>query len=156
MGDPNRWDELENAIPSLAGLYPEATKIKVKPMGWLERMIGGGKNLATTDLDNTINYNKAAAQRDGVNPDQLLAHELQHVRQNNSRSLGQNVWQRLRQGVMPWESRPDEIDAMAVENRPQGFRRTTDIQLPASAQALAKGPSSYGASATTARMRQAP
>ena len=134
MADPNRWPELENAIPALAGLYPEATKVKVQPMGWIERNLMGGKNnVATTDLDGTIHYNKEAGlssmKAGGLTPDQILAHELQHVRQNNQRGLLSNVWERVKQGRLPWESRPDEIEAMAAENRPQGFRRTTDIQL---------------------------
>lgn len=158
MGDP-RWNELENAIPSLAAMYPEATKVKVQPMGWFEKYVLGGKrNVATTDMDGTINYNKEAAMRDQINPDQLLAHELQHVRQNNSRGVVQNAFQRVKQGMLPWESRPDEIEAMAAENPVRGFRRTADIQLkqeaqPASLQGLIRGTNGKAPSGVRATAR---
>jgi hypothetical protein len=140
VGD-ERWEEFENAVPSLSGMFPEIigqNKTKVKPMGWLERLIGGNNNIATTDLDGTINYNAEAGRASGLPPEQILAHELQHVRQNNSRGLMQNIVERFKQGVKPWESRPDEIDAMRMENPVRGFRRTGDIDLPASVNALQK------------------
>src|SRR3990167_8071172 len=133
----DRWEELENAYPSLAGLYPDVKKVDIKPMGWFERnVLGGKRNVATTDLNGNIRYNKDAGMRDGLNPDQLLAHELQHVRQNQSRGVVQNLWQRVKQGRLPWESRPDEVEAMAAEYPVKGFRRTGDVQLPASVRAI--------------------
>lgn len=132
MADDKYWPELENALPVLAGKFPEAAKkAKVRPMGFFEKLIGGRGNIATTDLDGTIAYNAAVGRKSGMNVDELLAHELQHVNQNLKRSLLQNIWQRVKQGTLPWESRPDEIDAMAAEHPVRGFRRLKDISLPA-------------------------
>ena len=131
--DDQRWPEFENALPVLAGKYPEAAaRAKVRPMGFLERLLGGDRNVATTDLDGTIAYNAAAGRRHvaaGNSIDSLLAHELQHVNQNMKRSVFQNLLERVTQGRLPWESRPDEIDAMAAENPAGGFRRMLDVKL---------------------------
>lgn len=125
------WPEFEDALPVLAAKFPEASaKARIKPMGFFEKLIGGRNNLATTDIDGTINYNADAGRKSGVPPEQLLAHELQHVNQNLKRTLVQNIVERFKQGVLPWESRPDEIDAMAAEYPVSGFRRMTDINLP--------------------------
>lgn len=132
MADQDYWPEFENALPILAGKFPEAAATaKIKPMGFLEKLLGGRKNIATTDIDGTINYNAALGRKSGMSVDELLAHELQHVNQNNKRSLLQSLYERFKQGPMPWESRPDEIDAMSVENPVRGFRRLKDINLPA-------------------------
>ena len=130
----DRWDELENAYPALAARYP-GVQPDIAPMGWFERnVLGGKRNVATTDLNGKIRYNKDAAMRSGSNPDQLLAHELEHARQNQQRSLLMNVVARLAQGRLPWESRPDEVAAVAAEGRP--VRRTSDISLPAERAAM--------------------
>lgn len=140
MADQDYWPEFENALPSLAGMFPEAAaKTKIQPMGFLEKLIGGRKNIATTDLDGTIHYNAALGRKSGLSVDELLAHELQHVNQNNKRSLMQSIVERFKQGVMPWESRPDEIDAMAAENPVKGFRRLKDISLSAEPRPVATG-----------------
>jgi hypothetical protein len=148
-GNDDRWPELENALPVLAARYPQATaKTKLRPMGFLDKLLGGYNNVATTDLDGTIAYNKAAAMRDKLNPDQLLAHELQHVNQNMKRTLLQNILERVKQSRLPWESRPDEVDAMAAEYPVRGFRRLLDVNLPAEPKATAMA---GAATARTAR-----
>ncbi len=134
------FEAVENSLPILWERYKDvAPKAQVKPMGWLEKLLGGGRNIATTDLDNSINVNPANLA--GVDPDVLMAHELQHVRQNESRTLPQNLIQRFKQGVLPWESRPDEVEAMAQEYPTRGFRRTADVQLSAGSS----GPASLAA-----------
>lgn len=132
----DRWDALENAYPTLAASFPGVKPKAIRPMGMLEKLLGGSGNVATTDIDGTIAYNKEAAMRDGRSPDAILAHELQHVKQNSGRGLLQNLVQRFKQGQMPWGERPDEQDAQVVENR--SYRRTQDIRLPASVTALDK------------------
>jgi len=139
MADDNTWAELENTLPRLWESNPTAAKAitAIKPMGWVEKyLLGGSRNVATTDMDGTIHYNKEAAMRDNTDPNVLLAHEMQHVKQNQGRSLLQNVYQRFKQASLPWESRPDEIDAMAKEYPVRGFARTTDVNLPASVRAI--------------------
>lgn len=127
----NRWPEFENALPMLADKFPAASAAtpSIRPMGFLERLIGGNGNIATTDLDNSIHYNAEAGRASGLPPEQLLAHELQHVNQNLRRTLLESVYQRFAQGMHPWADRPDEIDAVAAANTP--LARTTDVNLPA-------------------------
>lgn len=126
----NRWPEFEDALPLLADKFPAAAGASpdIRPMGFFERLIGGNGNIATTDLDNSIHYNAEAGRASGIPPEQLLAHELQHVNQNLKRTLLQNVYQRIAQGMKPWDERPDEIDAVAAANAP--LARTTDVNLP--------------------------
>ena len=133
---PDRWEELENAYPIVAASFPGVKPKAIRPMGFLEKLLGGDKNVATTDIDGTVAYNAAAARRDGRPPEQILAHELEHVKQNSGRSLFQNLVQRFKQGSLPWAERPDEIGAQAVENR--SYRRTGDIRLPPSLEAIDK------------------
>lgn len=132
MPKDNRLPALENAYPSLAALYPGVTP-DIQPMGWFEKLIGGNSNLATTE-GNRIRYNKDAIQRSGEDPTVLLAHELEHAKQNQGRSWLGGMVERIKQGQLPWEQRPDEIAAVAAQNRP--LRRNEDIRLPPSVQAL--------------------
>lgn len=127
----DRWAELENAYPSLAAMYPG--KVDIQPMGWFERLLGGSKNVATTE-GNRIRYNRDAGMRDGRPPEQILAHELEHVKQNAGRSFFGNIMARFGQGQQEYAQRPDEQAAMAAETRP--LRRNGDIRLPPSVQAL--------------------
>jgi hypothetical protein len=129
----NRWPELENAYPALAALYPKAQGVDIQPMGWFERLLGGSKNVATTE-GNKIRYNADAGRRDGRPPEQILAHELEHVQQNAGRGFLQNIVARFRQGMQPYAERPDEMGAMAAEARPT--RRNGDVRLPPSVQAI--------------------
>lgn len=132
MPGPNDWPEFENALPALYAKYPEAAaKAKIKPMGFIEKLLGGNRNIATTDLDGTIAYNAKAGRESGVPAEQILAHELQHVNQGLKRTLLRSVLERFKQGGLPWESRPDEIEAMAAEYPRTGFRRMLDVNLPA-------------------------
>lgn len=132
MADDNQWPELENALPALYAKFPQAAaQAKIKPMGFLEKLIGGNNNIATTDIDGTISYNAEQGRKSGLPPEQILAHELQHVNQNLKRSFLQKIAAQLSQAGTPWESRPDEIDAMAVEYPTRGFRRMLDVDLPA-------------------------
>ena len=106
----DRWDELENAYPIVAASFPGVKPPVVKPMGFLEKLLGGGKNVATTDMDGSIHYNAAAARRDGRPAEQILAHEMQHVQQNAGRGWLERIVNTVRQGQLPWAERPDEIE----------------------------------------------
>ena len=132
MPGDRRMPEFENTYPSLAALYPGVTP-DIQPMGWFERLIGGDRNLATTE-GNRIRYNADAIRRSGADPTTLMAHELQHAKQNSGRSWLQSAVQQLKQIGTPWDQRPDEIDANAAQNRP--LRRNGDVRLPPSVTAI--------------------
>lgn len=126
------WPAFERAIPALSPAMPAETASManrtIRPMNALEEALMGQEALAITHPNGTIAYNRAAAERAGTNPDELMAHELTHVGQINKRGLLGQLAAMLTQ-TQPYMERPDERAAYDAEAKVG--RRTRDINLPA-------------------------
>lgn len=121
------------AMEALRKAYPKdmvGVRVQDNPMTHPDAFSSG---LATTpmDLRQHPNFKPDMQERIGdpfqidLNPavsasfpqdaiEGILAHELQHIRQNRS---GANVTNRLLQFRLPYEDRPDELDARAMTKK---------------------------------------
>lgn len=136
MPDSEYWPEFENAVPRMSPSMPKEVASmanrRIRPMNWLDVLMVPGAS-AITHPNGTIAYNKAVSQAAMQTPEEILAHELTHVRQINNRGgvFGQIVAM-LRDSGTPYGDRADEREAFAAEERAASRRggRTKDIDLP--------------------------
>lgn len=93
--------------------------------------------LAITHPTGTIAYNKQRGIASGIPPEDIMAHELAHVRQINNRGgLFKQLLHRIMNGsdkssYESYRRDPDEEEAFQQEKKFAGNRRrTTDVKLP--------------------------
>lgn len=133
MADDSRWPDFENAITRVWPEMPkEAQAVRdVRPMGWFEKW-KSPQAAAVTKPDGTIAYNKAMAYG-RVDPNDLMAHELTHVRQaNRGGGLLQELMARFFSKDAPTSYQDSDIEkeAFAQEASRAGKRvRLDDIKL---------------------------
>lgn len=121
-------DRMQLALEHMKASMPQqANAANVGPMNWLERMIAPeGADAITLPLGR-VAYDPAKVGSQQADVDDVLAHELTHVKQGQNRS-----WMDALKAFMPgpaYLDRPDEKEAFGVEARRQAKRK--DIELPA-------------------------
>lgn len=134
------WPEFENALPALAGEMPQEVASmanrQIRPMSAIEKALLARGAAAITHPTGTIAYNREMAEAAVMKPEDILAHELTHIRQLNKRGFLGQLFQMLAQS-QPYGERPDEVEAFAQERSRFGRRRReTDIRLPAPRQEI--------------------
>jgi len=135
MSDDQKWPEFEKAINNVYAEMPkEAASMKdrkIKPFGWLEKLIwGDGTAAVTWPLTGTIAYNKAAAQAEGLRPEDLMVHELTHIRQIDRKpGLFETLFGRAAERQKNYQERDAEKEAFAQERKYPNRVRTEDVRL---------------------------
>lgn len=121
------WPELAKAWASAEVYMPEKTNIvsNVKAMGPLSRNVGplsGAYGVTGPGLKN-IAINKKLVTDDDMLRDTLV-HELTHANQPTTfKSMRENIF-------MPWDKRPQELEAMASERNNPISQAKGDRNLP--------------------------
>jgi uncharacterized protein DUF4157 len=123
-------EHMNLAALHMDGTMPtEMSRTSVKPMGLLDRLMAPtGAQAVTNPFTKNVRYNPDLMPRTQAETDDLLAHELTHVKQMNQEPL---LTRLLRMAMPPKESyqdRPTEIEAYGVEKQRQAKRQ--DIVLP--------------------------
>ena len=124
-GPPDAASRMQFAQQVMQDAMPEesAAMRSLKPMSWADRTFSHGA-LANTYPGRSVRYNPALVPDDQGEANDLLAHELTHVRQWGRpgaalRSLGEK-------SLAYWD-RPEELEAQRTEQRRQSKRR--DVPL---------------------------
>lgn len=113
----NEYPELAKAWAHQEFTMPQETTMtnRVSPMGPLGRFLSGGAYAAANPILGTISLNRQLIERDQQNLEDILTHELTHIRQKPSLMAG------FRKYYTPPENVPEEQEALAAEqNRPRG------------------------------------
>ena len=133
------WPEMERAITHLSAEMPaEVASMKdrrIRPMNGMERglnrMMRPGVAASTTPFGN-ITYDRKMIEDAMLRPEDVLAHELTHVKQMDRD--GGPFWslaKTITNAATPYGQRDFEKEALDVEMRRMGRRkRTGDIPLP--------------------------
>jgi hypothetical protein len=128
------WPEMGRAYHKMTQEMPDAVKglNKIRPMNWFERNTFSPDTQAITYPNNTVIYNPDPARAVGESPEELLRHELTHVRQNQSYGgTIANALKPLRDLFTSYRSRPDEQEAYDASYRMSRAAARGDIDLPA-------------------------
>lgn len=114
----------------VGGSMPEEMgSTSVKPMGLLDRLLApAGAQAVTNPITKSVRYNPALMPSTQAETDDLLAHELTHVKQLNQQPLLSRLLNMVRPPKNAYMDRPTEIEAYGVEKQRQGKRQ--DIRLP--------------------------
>lgn len=135
------WPELGPAYAMVAKEMPDAVSglRQVRPMNWLERHTFSPSTQAITYPNNTVVYNKQAAHDVYERPEDLLTHELTHVRQNQAAGgTFANALRLVKDMFTSYGDRTDEQDAYATSDRMSMSRNRGDVNLPAEGLQRAK------------------
>lgn len=136
------WPDMGRAYHTVSKEMPDAISglTQVAPMNGLERLILPKDVMGVTWPWGRVAYNKDAAQAAGYQPEDVLTHELAHVRQNQGRGGGalSNAWAYMKDLATPYAQKPDEQDAFNTEFRMNASRHRGDINLPAEGLKRAK------------------
>lgn len=96
----------------------EASKTKIQPMGMVSKLTFPWADAVTSPYSNTIRYHPDALDPAYQNQDKLenlLAHELTHVRQNNRTPFLRRMYEIYWQNQGPYHQRSDELEAFQTE-----------------------------------------
>lgn len=134
-----KWPEFERSVGSVASEMPaEVASMKnrtIRPLNALESMMYGMVSpgmAAVTYPTGTIAYDRNAAEAAGMRPEDLMAHELTHIKQLNDLGPLRTMAQTSRQSGTQYGDKTFEKEALDRElSRLAQRRRTTDIELKA-------------------------
>lgn len=117
MPDPNSTLMIEMAKRKMSQEMPEEYKsASIKPMGPISRFFFGGRADALTTPFNTIYYDPGMTQgRNQPRVEDILAHELTHVRQNNQLPMIPRLMQLFKSSNGDYQQRPNEMEAYQTE-----------------------------------------
>jgi len=126
------WPEVGRAWYWAKQEMPDATQHvkQIRPMGWWDQLLAGEEASGVAYPNGTIAFNKQQMRRAGLAPETVLAHELAHIRQQQSAGTLSNIVHRLRHALTPYGQHPDEIDAFNTERVKEQGRHRGDISLP--------------------------
>lgn len=133
FGDPisqsteQEWPELRKSWAGREVEMPDESNATtgVRPMNFLERYYFGPQTQAATYPWGTIALNRENIDKNKVNLDSLLVHELTHIGQGKK----EGIWGAYTKGGS--KDMPDyEQEAYDAENNRYKKVRTTDINLP--------------------------
>lgn len=133
-------DEMEKALMRMSMEMPEAVARvqqsgSLRPMSPASKLFGkvmtrGNGAEATTSPFGAITYDPEIMARQGDQPEDILAHELEHVNQQIKVGPMQYIIQGALQGYKPWDQRTFENEAEQRAASHMGLRRRlTDIPL---------------------------
>lgn len=119
--------QLDRAVEQLRRAYPaDMAGLNIEEMPW-SHGYAGTNTLGTTDQQNTIDVNPAMVAYPQAATESVLAHELQHTRQNNEG--------RVDESSIEYFDRPREIDARraaelydAAKGSPSGWSMIPPIR----------------------------
>lgn len=137
MAPQPEWPEMDRAITHLSKEMPAEVDMmrdrRIRPMNPLERLVfsrGMGAAAMTTTGGN-IAYNRDEIEKAGYAPEDVLAHELVHVGQQNRQGRLKNMATSLLSNLQGYGDRGFEQEAFARQESRAGMRkRMHDIQLP--------------------------
>jgi hypothetical protein len=123
-------EHMHLAALHMGGTMPsEMSSTTVAPMGLLDRLLApAGAQAVTNPITKNVRYNPDLMPRTQAETDDLLAHELTHVKQLNQQPLLSRLWSRAKPPTESYYDRPTEIEAYDVEKQRQAKRQ--DIVLP--------------------------
>lgn len=117
------WPGLESAWASRQVNQPRDTSgVNARAMYPWEKLTGGS---ALNYPWGTIAVNRQFTEED-KNLEDTLVHELIHVKQ---RKQPLNIVNKFKSLMLPWDKRPEEIEAIAAERNYPGMDYQRDIQL---------------------------
>jgi hypothetical protein len=127
------WDRIQLGMEHMKAQMPEeyAYAGEPKPMNPLLRWLGNAAGMeldASTGPFGGIQYNPENIPQTQAGVDDMLAHELVHVRQMKKMGLLEKAQNSVANMLTPYRNRPMEQEAYGNELRRQQMRQ--DIQLP--------------------------
>lgn len=132
-GAPDPRGAMDLARAHLELSMPEESKLmrSFGPMDWLDRLnsqgLEGGVVAQANPHTGRVSYDFDRVSPDIMANDDVLAHELTHLRQGRDRTILGGLLEQLRQSRQPYLERADEQEAFEVERRRRSKRN--DIVL---------------------------